>query len=142
MVAFLYGQFLFFILFFLSFIHTFLLLSFLVFLIHTRIPTLISILYSYFPFLLNSTTHSPALFFYFIFFYLIQGHSLALCVIRLTKSCLPFGLIIFKHTQTCMERKEKLPLLHHTATAASPPHCGVHATRGHIGFYFFLLVLD
>ena len=127
--------------FFLSFIHTFLLLLFLVFLIHTRIPTLISILHSYFPFLLNSTTHSPALFFYFIFFYLIQGHSLALSVIRLTKSCLPFGFIIFKHTQTRMEKKEKLSLLHHTATAAPPPHCGVHATRGYRLLFFFFLFL-
>ena len=33
-----------------------------------------------------------------------------------------FSIIIFKHTQTRMEKKEKSPLLHHTATTATPPH--------------------
>ena len=67
-IAFLNCHFLFFILFFLSFIYTFFSFSFfLFFLLHTRIPTLISIHHSYFPFLLHSRTHSPALFSTFSF---------------------------------------------------------------------------
>ena len=45
-----------------------------------------------------------------------------------------FSIIIFKHTQTRMERKEKSPLLHQTATAATPPHT-------YVSIFFFLDLL-
>ena len=46
-----------------------------------------------------------------------------------------FSTIIFKHTQTRMERKEKSPLLHHTAIDAPPHRC--YSTTTHIRLYFF-----
>ena len=49
-----------------------------------------------------------------------------------------FSTIIFKHTQTRMERKEKSPLLHHTAIAAPPHRC--YSTTTHIRLYFFFLI--
>ena len=49
-----------------------------------------------------------------------------------------FSTIIFKHTQTLIERKEKSPLLHHTATVTPPHRC--YSTT-HIRLYFFFLDL-
>ena len=96
--------------------------------------------------LVFSTPHTythishPLLFFFFLYFRLPEPPSLFLSP-ALSFSNLflffSFSTIIFKHTQTHMERKEKSPLLHHTATAA-PPHRWCSTT--HIRLYFFFLI--
>ena len=72
------------------------------------------------PHTYTHTSHPLLSFFFFhfqnlpLYFFLQLSHFLLFFF--------SFSIIIFKHTQTRMERKEKSPLLHQTATAATPPH--------------------
>ena len=110
------------------------------FLHHTRIPIYLHPLPLFF-----STFHlipeppslflSLALFLIFFFFSFSTWFQHIIQLSPFLHFFFSFSTIIFKHTQTCMERKEKSPLLHHTATAAAPPHTYVS-----IFFLDFLLL--
>ena len=105
-----------------SFIHMFPFFFLLFFLHHTRIP--IYLILSFFFFFFFSTFHFQNLPLYFF----IQLSPFLLFFFS-------FSTIIFKHTQIRMERKEKSPLLYHTATAAPPPHRCCSTT--HTSLFFF-----
>ena len=82
-----------------------------------------------------------SLFFFLFFSTWFHKFSSSLCdTSHINIACLLVSLSSNTH-KTRMERKEKSPLLHHNTTAAPPPHYGMHATRGHISFYFFSLFL-